>query len=52
MAVSAEDLAALLHRVGKLVEDSDGVVPVDACIRDADAVLQTLLALLGNLLVA
>jgi hypothetical protein len=36
----------------QLFEHLLGVLPVNTCVRDGDTILQTLLAFLGNLLVA
>ena len=39
VSVEGEGVASFAHRRGELVEDGDGVVPADACVGDADAVL-------------
>jgi len=51
-SLGAENLAALLHGIGEKVEDGKGILPPNARIRDANTVLETRLALLGDLLVA
>jgi hypothetical protein len=48
----AEHLSPTFHGIGKHVQGLDGVLPPDAGIGDADAVLEALLALLGDLLAA
>ena len=50
--LAAQNLSPLLHGIRKHVEDLDRVVPADAGIGNADAVLEGVLALLGDLLVA
>lgn len=45
MSVDAQSLPPLLDSCSELVEHAFGVFPVDASIRDADAVLQAGLAL-------
>lgn len=52
VSVGAKDLTPLLNSVGEHVEDRLGVLPVDAGVGDADAVLEGRLALGGDFLVA
>lgn len=48
----AQDIASGLDSLGKGVQHRDGVIPVDAGIGNAHAVLQARLTLLRDLLVA
>lgn len=52
MSVGPKNLAPLLNSVGEHVEDRLGILPVDAGVGDADAVLEGRLALGGDFLVA
>lgn len=51
-AVAGNDAAARFNSIGEDLKRGDGVVPVDAGIGDADTVLKTITAALGDLLVA
>lgn len=48
----AQDVASLLDSLGEGVQNREGIIPVDAGVGDAHAVLEAVLALLGDLLVA
>ena len=51
-AFLAHDLSPLLHGVGQKIKHLDRVLPTDAGVGDADAVLERVFALLGDLLCA
>ena len=52
MSIHTQNLTPLFHRLGEVIEDGFRLGPVDARIRDADAVLESFRALGGHLLVA
>ncbi len=49
-AFLGHDRSPLLHGVGQKIKNLDRVLPADAGVCDADAVLEGVLALLGDLL--
>lgn len=51
-AVNTQNVSPLLDGIGQVRQSRLSLIPGNACIGDADAVLQARLALLGNLLVA
>jgi hypothetical protein len=52
MTVDSEDCASLLDSICQVVENSFRILPVDAGVCDAHAVLQASLSFLRDLLVA
>ena len=52
IAILRSRLPPLLHSIGQEIQNTCGILPSDACVGDADTILETLRSLLGNLLVA